>query len=350
MMKHLLVARFSALGDVAMTVPVIAAVARQYPDLQITMVSRKHFGPLFETLPSNVHFIGVDLKKEYQGILGIKRLASDLDVKRFSAFADLHDVLRTKFLRLVCRLHGLRVEHLKKDRAARAALTREKDKKLVRQPSVFSKYADVFARLGYPITLTSDSFSMRNEVDSDPQFSMELPTKGDNRWVGIAPFAAHAGKVYPMEQMEKVVELLSAQTGVQTFLFGAGPKERAVLESWQERYPNTLSIAGRLKSMGEELQLMRHLDVMLSMDSANMHLASLVQTPVVSVWGATHPYAGFMGWNQNEDNALQINLPCRPCSIFGNIPCRRGDYACLTRITPQQVVDKLAQVAQFNLA
>ena len=88
---------------------------------------------------------------------------------------------------------------------------------------------------------------------------------------------------------------------------------------------------------------MQHLDVMVSMDSANMHLASLVATPVVSVWGATHPYAGFMGWNQKMDNAVQLNMRCRPCSIFGNKPCQRGDYACLTAIKPDVIINKVEE-------
>ena len=86
---------------------------------------------------------------------------------------------------------------------------------------------------------------------------------------------------------------------------------------------------------------MSHLDVMLSMDSANMHLASLVATPVVSVWGATHPYAGFMGWNQNPENVIQIPLECRPCSIFGQKACLRGDYACMNRIAPETIVEQI---------
>ena len=89
---------------------------------------------------------------------------------------------------------------------------------------------------------------------------------------------------------------------------------------------------------------MRQLDVMVSMDSANMHLASLVGTPVVSVWGATHPYAGFMGFGQKEENAIQLDMPCRPCSIYGNKPCHRGDYACLRDIAPARIINKVEQL------
>lgn len=90
--------------------------------------------------------------------------------------------------------------------------------------------------------------------------------------------------------------------------------------------------------------LISYLDVMLSMDSANMHLASLVQVPVVSVWGATHPSIGFYGYNQNPGNAVQIDLDCRPCSVFGDYPCVREDYACLTRLSKEKILDKIQEV------
>jgi len=84
---------------------------------------------------------------------------------------------------------------------------------------------------------------------------------------------------------------------------------------------------------------------MISMDSANMHLASLFGVPVVSVWGATHPFAGFMGFGQSPDRAVQIDdLECRPCSVFGNKPCFRGDHACMEWITPERVLEKVGQV------
>ena len=84
---------------------------------------------------------------------------------------------------------------------------------------------------------------------------------------------------------------------------------------------------------------MSHLDVMLSMDSVNMHLASIAGTRVVSLWGATHPYAGYLGYGQSHDDVIQADLGCRPCSLHGNRLCKRGDYACLTQIDPITVAD-----------
>ena len=112
------------------------------------------------------------------------------------------------------------------------------------------------------------------------------------------------------------------------------------MEQWAFQYPRVKSVVGRY-SLDNELALISRLDVLLCMDSANMHFASLVDTKVISVWGATHPYAGFYGYHQDPKNAVQLDLPCRPCSVFGQKPCFRGDWACMTQITPEMVVKKV---------
>jgi ADP-heptose:LPS heptosyltransferase len=100
-------------------------------------------------------------------------------------------------------------------------------------------------------------------------------------------------------------------------------------------------MVGVLGSLYREALLMSHLHVMLTMDSANMHLAALVNTPVLSIWGATHPFAGFLGWRQSLENVIQVDMACRPCSIYGSKPCSKGDYPCLNRITPEEVVARI---------
>jgi ADP-heptose:LPS heptosyltransferase len=152
--------------------------------------------------------------------------------------------------------------------------------------------------------------------------------------VGISPFAQHKGKMYPLELMDKVVELLSAHYEI--YLFGGGKSEQEICEKWQSKYKNVYSLVGKY-SLKEELAFISGLDVMLSMDSAGMHLASLCKVPCISIWGATHSYAGFVGFGQENNPQIQLDLPCRPCSVFGNKPCRFGDYRCLYGILPEQV-------------
>lgn len=329
-----------------MTVPVIHSLATQYPQHRITVLSRPNMASLFTQLPSNVSFREADLKNTYKGFSGLKKLYGELSRENFDYIADFHDVLRTKFLRTCFRLKGKKTAHIHKGRKGKRALTRAHHKKKEQQPTSFQRYADVLKRIGFPVDVRFRSIygEKKGNIGSISSVTGE---KGQSKWIGIAPFATHAGKIYPQEKMEKVVELLASRPDIRIFLFGGGEKEVKILSAWEKNHPLTICIAGKIK-MNQELALMSHLDVMVSMDSGNMHLASLVGTPVVSIWGATHPFAGFMGWEQSESNVVQTDLPCRPCSVFGNKPCMRKDYACLNNIAPQQVIQRIEQVINIK--
>ena len=348
--EHILIIRFSALGDVAMTVPVVWALARQYPDVRITVLSRPIARPFFDNLAPNVNFMEADIKGEYHGLKGLNALFRRLAAKQFTAIADLHNVLRSEYLRLRFSLARYRVEHINKHRRSRRLLVApEKKKRKEQLPTSFQNYLDVLERLGYPIrkeNLCFRSLFEGKEIQTDGIID---PKRPGEQWVGIAPFAAHRGKIYPTEKMEKVIGMLIEQyPNVRLFLFGRGKDEDQLFPEWEKRYPQCLYVGQHVEGMSEELVLMSQLDVMVSMDSANMHLASLTGTPVVSIWGATHPYAGFMGWGQSGENAVQLEMPCRPCSIFGNKPCMRGDYACLTGITPEMILEKINRLLTKN--
>ncbi|MBR2772356.1 MAG: glycosyltransferase family 9 protein [Bacteroidales bacterium] len=331
-MKKLLIIRFSALGDIAMTVPVVHDLAVQYPDLEITMLSRPMAEPLFEQLPKNVHFLAADLKGRHKGMLGLERLRKDYHLEDFYYIADFHNVIRTICLRLDNQLRGQHVAVIDKGRKGKRALTRQKNKVFVQQANSFERYAKVLEQLGFPI---KPQF-----VKLDYSSFCETQKATNETWIGIAPFAKHPAKVYPFEKMEEVIKALSERENTTVFLFGGGNEEKRQIAELCGKYPN-VKTAQSQQGLKGELALMGQLDVMLSMDSANMHLASLVGTRVVSIWGGTHPYAGFLGWNQKAEDCIQSDLPCRPCSVYGNKPCFRGDYACLNGITPSQIIEKL---------
>ena len=340
---HILVIRFSALGDIAMAVPVVYSLAHQYPEIRVTVLSRSNARPLFEGLAPNIGFMEADLKHEYRGIKGLNALYRRLAAKQFTAVADLHNVLRSDFLRMRFNIGHYRVEHINKHRRGRRRLTSASHKHLSQQPSSFQNYTEVFERLGYPITIQFHSIFGDDKGDlSQLPLDVTAQLSGASQLIGIAPFAAHQGKVYPPQHMHQVVSMLAERhPNACILLFGRGHEEEEYFTRWRQEFPQCMYVSNHVGSLRDELILMSHLDVMLSMDSANMHLASLTGIPVVSIWGATHPYAGFLGWGQSVDNAVQVDLECRPCSIFGQKPCRRGDYACMNLIKPQTIVDRL---------
>lgn len=326
-----------------MTVPVVWALATQYPDIRVTVLSRKFARPLFDDLAPNINFMEADLTKEYHGMRGLNALYRRLVAKQFTKVADLHNVLRSEYLRMRFNLGRYRVEHINKHRKQRKQLTSYKKKVLRQLPSSFENYAEVFAQLGYPVDIRKFRSIFPEEGGNLNMLPAAIgPKKSFEQWIGIAPFAAHEGKVYPPRLMEQVIfQLIQQYPKARIFFFGKGDQENKYFQLWCAQYRQCLYVSKHCETMYQELILMSHLNVMLSMDSANMHLASLTGVPVVSVWGATHPMAGFLGYNQDPDNVIQLDLECRPCSIFGNKPCQRGDYACLQNIPPERIVERI---------
>jgi ADP-heptose:LPS heptosyltransferase len=313
------------MGDVAMCVPVVAQLA-QREGLRVTVLTRKAFMPLFATL-NNVNTFA--FSKDWS----IFRLFRELRKgQKWDTVIDLHNVLRTKFLRFLFCLSGVRTAVLHKNRCEKRKLTRKNNKKLLQLPLVQNEYAAACVRAGFPVEVKQICL-YKKDTENSPDWQIF----GEKN-VGIAPFAKHRAKVYPLDKMEQIISHLS-KNDLCVFLFG-GKADTDVLENWAATYNNVYSLAGKTDLTGE-LQVMAHLDCMLSMDSGNMHLANLVGVPVVSVWGATHPFAGFVSAGKNT--IIQRDLDCRPCSIFGNKPCWKGNYECMD-IPAERIIEEIEKI------
>ncbi|HEY5499998.1 MAG TPA: glycosyltransferase family 9 protein [Bacteroidales bacterium] len=337
-MARILVIRLSALGDVAILVPLMRNLSEQYPEHHFTVASLPGMETLFENSHSNVTFKAVETEGKHKGISGLIQLFQELDGSHIDVVCDLHDTLRSHFLGFLFALYRIPVFRINKERNERRKLTRRNNKELKQLRSTFQHYRDVFSRAGLSLNYFDNFPKMGPSPEALVHFQTEFGKK-NNLWIGIAPFAKHPGKIYPVDKMEKVIARFAGDEKFTVFLFGGGKEEMAKMKSWKVKYP-LLQIPGQI-GLSEEIKLMSCLDIMLTMDSANMHLASLAYTPVVSIWGATHPYAGFLGLYQEERNMIQTDLACRPCSVFGNKPCFRNDYACMQNITPEQIIEKL---------
>ncbi len=305
-----------------MTAPVFREFLEQNPDVEIIMVSRSNFEDLFADIP-NVIFKGINLD-DYKGFFGLRRLSNEL-IKEFNPdlIANLHDVIRTKILDKIYRRKGLKVFKINKGKEEKEKLTDVWNLDKVQLKKTVERYADVFREMGYKVEL---SHQLR-------------PKSVEKSGIGFAPFAQHKGKMLPLEKSFELVKNLAQKHTI--YFFGGGKAEKETLEQWENMIPNTKSLAGKL-SLKEELQTISELEVMISMDSANMHLASLVGTRCVSVWGATHPFAGFLGFGQSDNDVVQVkDLTCRPCSVFGDKECYRDDWACLEELNIQKIIDKI---------
>lgn len=336
LIKHILVIRLSAMGDVAMTVPVLRAFVQQYPEVKITVLTRAFFKPFFRDI-KNVTVFTADVKGEHKGVFGLYKLARLLNKNQdFHAVADLHSVLRSAILKkfLKCK----QFISIDKGRAEKKALV---NGELFNQlKTTHQRYADVFEGLGYKINLSNPEFPDKAVLSEK---IVSIIGKASKKQIGIAPFAAHEGKMYPLNLMKKVIENLSK--GYQILLFGGGEFEVEILNKFQGDFKNTVNLAGKL-FLDEELDLISNLDVMLSMDSGNAHLAAMLGVKVITIWGVTHPFAGFAPFNQPDDYALLADreqFPKIPTSVYGNKYTE--DYKeAAGSISPETIIEKIKSI------
>ncbi|VAW25708.1 ADP-heptose:LPS heptosyltransferase [hydrothermal vent metagenome] len=331
-----LVFRFSAMGDVALTVPVLRSALEQNPSLKITMVSNKAFEPFFHDLP-NFEFYGVTLK-DYNGTTGLYRLYKELNKhQKWDAVLDIHSVMRTWVLGTFFKWRRIPVYKIDKGREAKKALTRKKKKQLVQLPHTTERYAKVFTQAGIKLNLNF------GEAIHSSKPLPNLTLDSSLLWIGIAPFSKHQQKEWPLDKVKELIGQLSKLSKFEILLLGGGSKEKEILEKLCSPYKNVHSLVGKF-SLSEEITLVKKLSLLVSMDSFNLHLATLLGVKVVSIWGATHSFAGF--GPVGENNAYQVEIPakeleCRPCSIFGSKPCHRGDFACMQQISVEMVMEKI---------
>lgn len=325
---HVLVIRLSALGDAAIMVPVLRNYAASNRDVNFTVAAPPLLEPLFEGMP-NVSFLG--LKKRQSFI----KLYKSMEAVGADTVVDLHHVNRVNRALFLMRLRhlftpGFHIYSLRKGRLSRWLFLHHWSR-APRKPQ-YQRYSDVFLRTGL-------KSGFEPQMPNAESSKSRLPDS--KLTVGIAPFSQHEGKVWPWEYVEQLVALL-AGNGYRVLLFGS-KEEAPQLETLADKWEGVDSVAGK-QSFAEELEKIKGLTLMVSMDSANMHFASALGVPVVSIWGATHPAFGFYGYGQDPDNALCAHLPCQPCSAFGQKPCRFNDRRCLRAVSPERVFEKIQQV------
>jgi ADP-heptose:LPS heptosyltransferase len=340
----LLIIRTSAMGDVALLTPLLRALRSQYPDIEMTLVTRPAFAPFFYSIPGLNLFL-TDLKKKHKGISGIFRLWSDLKKEHeFNYVIDLHNVLRSKILRRLFNLSGVPFYSIDKGRKEKRGVL--SGRKKIQLTHSVERYSEVFGRAGFPVKTEKGPW-ITAPADAQKR-AAGLLTETDLIHIGVAPYAKHDLKTWPEEHMIRLLEMIAGKFKVRFWLFG-GKEETHQLISMQNRIPESVLVAGTL-SLDEELALISRLKFMISMDSSNMHMATLTGIKVISIWGGTDPLTGFGAWSQPEEYSIRIpveELTCRPCTVYGKGKCRRGDFACMVWLTPEKVFERLISLGIF---
>jgi ADP-heptose:LPS heptosyltransferase len=335
---RLLIIRTSAMGDVALMTPVLRGMRDQYPDVELNLVTRAPFSAFFNSF-DGLRLFSPDFNKRHKGIAGLFRLFRDIHQKgRFDHIIDLHDVLRTKFLRILFMINGEPVKIIDKGRRDKKMLIKGILKKQLKHS--VERYCDVFSEAGFDITLTEGPWLLPSDVSEAS--AAGILEKGPFLNIGVAPYAKHDLKMWPEEYMVRLLSMITEIQRVRFWLFG-GREDKDKLEELRNKVKDSVNLSGKL-TLDEEIAVIARLDFMIAMDSANMHMAALAGTKVISIWGTTDPLGGFGAWGQPEGYSVSIpveELTCRPCTIYGKGECWRGDHACMVWLTPEVVLDRL---------
>lgn len=324
------------MGDVAMISPIVAMLNKTYPNLDVYILTRPFFKPFFKS-NKNIYFVDIDLNNRHKGLWGMLLLFIDVYKKhgRFNYVADLHYMIRSRFIRLL-------MKYIMFSKTAKIDKARTEKKELLKNnsfdgvPRVYKQYIKVFSNLGFPVEIPENYKFDKGEMPSI--FAEDKNTK-----IGVAPFALYRGKTYPIEKMKIVIDVLSKRENTSIYIFGGGDNEREFADEISEKYSNVYSAIGVL-SLEKELDLISNMNCMITMDSSSMHMASLYGIKAVTIWGATNPKSGFLGINQDSDNVLESSIDCSPCSIYGNLKCKYGDYRCFNDITPEMILAKVMKI------
>lgn len=346
-MKRVLIFRFSAMGDVALVLPVVLNVLKQNPSLKITIVTRSKFKIFFENQP-NIDVFEADFENSHKGFWGLFRLFIDLKSLSPDFVFDLHQNIRTQILKLFFFFTKTKILDYEKGRSEKKKLTKNRD--FVQLRHVTDRYLEVFRKAKLvPEDIQIDNLEQffKSSDNVAQKVNSWLKKNPEEKIIGIAPFAQHKGKIWPLEKYHQLIKLINDEfPKARILVFGGGNKEKELVDSLKkdsQKIENLISVFSLL----EELALIKDLDIMICGDSSNMHFATLSNIPVISIWGSTHTYAGFGALFQPIMNTIEIpkeTLSCRPCSVYGNKPCIRKDYACLEWISPEMVFERVKTI------
>ncbi len=279
--------------------PVLSALHKKYPKVNVTILSNKNFKTLFD-FDNRIRFIGVDFKSKEGKILNLINEVNKLNKEyEFDFIYDLHDVIRTKIL--ICVFDSSKVRVFEKGR--------KEKREIILQRGVIKKLKHTTERY---LNCLKQDFSLMDPKDVLDQ--VILPNQRPHKTIGIAPFSKHQSKTWPLERYN---EIISSFKDFKFIIFAFGNQERKLAKEKIK----TGELVEQNLNFNEQLDLMNTLSAFITMDSANMHLACLSNTKVISIWGSTHPNIGF-GPLKNEEYAIkafeeeEFN---RPLSIYGKV-------------------------------
>ncbi len=333
--KKILVIRFSSLGDIILTTPVLETLRAKFPRSQIYFLTKTRYADLLVHDPRIHTLIEFDPQGNHKGFKGFKRLSRELNSNNFDLLIDLHSNLRSFFLRHLVKSR-IKTKYRKRW-FSRFLMVNFKFLKI--QPvRTLESYLRIFKKLQIePEKKTPTLFVGQDDIEYANKFLLEAGIKKDDIVIGIHPGAKWETKRWDEEKFEWVCRNLIQKENLKIVLFGDSDEEK-LIQKIAEKSPNTKIIRAIGLSLSRLMSLIKSCDCLITNDSGPMHIAEGFKVPVVAIFGPTHPQLGFAPVGP-ENVVLCAYVKCSPCSLHGERKCRKKSRLCMDLITPDMVVE-----------
>ncbi len=328
----ILVVRFSAIGDIILTTPLIRALRGQYPGARISMLTKQQYVPLLADNPYLDEVFGIDRTRS------VREIAADIRSIKYTHLLDLHGSLRTRALRMLAPGPW---SGYSKRRFARELLIRARRNVYKDNVPVPERYFEAADALDVRPDGGPPDFFLSAAAEARAEAWLAQAGIGRRSFVAIAPGAAHATKRWPLPQWVTLARQV-IESGVDVVVLG-GIDDSALANELATRVgAHAASAAGAL-GLQETGAVIKRAAALVSGDTGVMHMATGLATPVVALFGPTVRQFGFFPY-QAHATILERDLPCRPCSAMGGPACPLEHHLCMRQITSEAVFTALRQV------
>ncbi|OPX27630.1 MAG: lipopolysaccharide heptosyltransferase II [Candidatus Cloacimonas sp. 4484_140] len=319
--------RFSSLGDVLLTTPIIRTFCTHFQNAEIHFLTKKQFAPLLEYNPFIDTLISFDSENE-----SMLQLIIRLQKEHYTHIIDLHDKLRSALIKRFVR--GKVFTYKKKHNYRKKLL---KDHELKPISSTVDLYASVLEKFALSLDEKKLDFFL---PENEEAIAASFLSSDKKIIVTISPGTSWHTKQYPTEYYKKLIRNLLDNHDVKIVLLGTEQEKNLTTELAAVSETKILNLCGRI-SLIESAVIIKHSDLFISGDCGPMHIAAAFEVPQIAIFGPTHPKLGFAPLNPNA-KVLTLDLDCSPCTLHGNKQCPKSHFKCMMNLSPDMVISELS--------
>ncbi|MBI2427265.1 MAG: lipopolysaccharide heptosyltransferase II [Ignavibacteriales bacterium] len=336
----ILVFQTAFLGDVILTLPMIQVLKKNFPLAEIDVVTTPVASSLLENHPAVSHIIQYDKRKSQKGIKGIISLALDLRHRSYDVVVVPHRSFRTAS---VVALTGIQ-ERIGFSNASARFVYNHIGEYIKTKHEIERNYA-LLSPFNIRVTQKElpSLYPSLDDINRVNKFLFEREILNQRNMVAIAPGSVWNTKRWLLDRFTQLALRLATDGKEILIIGGAGDTElgRAIIEATKHKQIHDTT--GKL-SLLQSAELIGRCNVLISNDSAPLHIGVAMRTPVVAIFGATVPEFGFAPYGKDDVVVETKGLSCRPCAIHGGDQCPIGTFECMKKIESGMVYDRVQSV------